>query len=94
MKVRGQRVSVHENPRSGIAEVIDVLSTNEQTQLSRLSEKLLARLTRDRASGDFICRFCEIESCPQDRCPVAARALKLLEKVCTTPAQSPHNSSH
>jgi MarR family transcriptional regulator, negative regulator of the multidrug operon emrRAB len=61
---------LREKRRKAIAEIIDVLSTNEQTQLTRLSEKLLDRLTRDRASGDFICRFCEIESCPQDRCPV------------------------
>jgi MarR family transcriptional regulator, negative regulator of the multidrug operon emrRAB len=66
---------LREKRRKAIAEVIDVLSTNEQTQLSRLSEKLLARLTRDRASGDFICRFCEIESCPQDRCPVHRKVL-------------------
>ena len=66
---------LRENRRKAIAEVIDVLSTNEQTQLSRLSEKLLDRLTRDRASGDFICRFCEIESCPQDRCPVHRKVL-------------------
>jgi len=66
---------LRENRRKAIAGVIDVLSTNEQTQLSRLSEKLLDRLTRDRASGDFICRFCEIESCPQDRCPVHHKVL-------------------
>jgi MarR family transcriptional regulator, negative regulator of the multidrug operon emrRAB len=67
---------LREKRRKAIAEVIDVLSTNEQTQLSRLSEKLLDRLTRDRASGDFICRFCEIESCPQARCPVHQKVLQ------------------
>jgi MarR family transcriptional regulator, negative regulator of the multidrug operon emrRAB len=66
---------LREKRRKAIAEVIYVLSTNEQAQLSRLSEKLLDRLTRDRASGDFICRFCEIESCPQDRCPVHRKVL-------------------
>jgi len=66
---------LREKRRKAIAEVIDVLSKNEQTQLTRLAEKLLDRLTRDRASGDFICRFCEIESCPQDRCPVHRKVL-------------------
>jgi len=66
---------LREKRRKAIAEVIDVLSTNERTQLSGLSEKLLDRLTRDRASGDFICRFCEIEACPQDRCPVHRKVL-------------------
>jgi MarR family transcriptional regulator, negative regulator of the multidrug operon emrRAB len=66
---------LREKRRKAIAEVLDVLSKNEQTQLSRLSEKLLDRLTRDRTSGDFICRFCEIDSCPQDRCPVHQKVL-------------------
>ena len=66
---------LREKRRNAVAEVIDVLSKNEQTQLTRLSEKLLERLTRDRAAGDFICRFCEIESCPQDRCPVHRKVM-------------------
>jgi len=66
---------LREKRRKAIAEIIDVLSKNEQTQLTRLVEKLLDRLTRDRASGDFICRFCEIEACPQDRCPVHRKVL-------------------
>lgn len=66
---------LREKRRKAVAEVIDVLSKNEQIQLTRLTEKLLRRLTRDRTSGDFICRFCEIESCPQDRCPVHQKVL-------------------
>ena len=66
---------LREKRRKAIAEVIDVLSKNEQTRLTRLAEKLLSRLTTDPASGDFICRFCEIESCPQDRCPVHQKVL-------------------
>lgn len=66
---------LREKRRKSIAEVIDVLSKNEQTQLTHLAEKLLDRLTADRASGDFICRFCEIEFCPQDRCPVHRKVL-------------------
>lgn len=66
---------LRERRRKAIAEVIDVLSKNERTQLTNLAEKFLERLTRDRASGDFICRFCEIEFCPQDRCPVHQKVL-------------------
>lgn len=66
---------LREKRRKAIAEIIDVLSVYEQTQLSRLCEKLLDQLTRDRASGDFICRFCEIESCPEERCPVHRKIL-------------------
>jgi MarR family transcriptional repressor of emrRAB len=67
---------LREKRRKAVAQVIDVLSKNEQAQLTRLSEKLLERLTIDRASGDFVCRFCEIESCPQDQCPVHQKVLR------------------
>src|SRR6266436_3606148 len=66
---------LREKRRKAIAEIIDVLSKNDQTQLTRITEKLLDRLTAHRASGDFICRLCEIESCPQDRCPVHRKVL-------------------
>jgi MarR family transcriptional regulator, negative regulator of the multidrug operon emrRAB len=36
-------------------------------------ETLLDRLTVDPATGDRICRLCDVASCPQDRCPVAER---------------------
>jgi DNA-binding MarR family transcriptional regulator len=58
------------------SEIIDVLSANERTEMAQLAEKLLRWLTTDRASGDFVCRFCEIESCPQDRCPVHCKVLQ------------------
>src|SRR5579859_7074833 len=62
--------SLRAKRQQAVAEIIEVLSANERTQLTRLAEKLLQTLTTDSASADFICRFCEIESCPQDRCPV------------------------
>jgi len=61
--------------REAASEIIDVLSANERAQLTHLAEKLLQSLTTDRASGDFICRFCEIESCPEDRCPVHRKVI-------------------
>jgi DNA-binding MarR family transcriptional regulator len=61
--------------REAVNEIIGVLSSNERTQLTHIAEKLLQHLTLGRASGDFICRFCEIESCPQDRCPVHRKVL-------------------
>jgi MarR family transcriptional regulator, negative regulator of the multidrug operon emrRAB len=61
--------------RLAVSELIEVLSAAERAQLTHLSEKLLATLTVDRESGDFICRFCEIESCPEDRCPVHRKVL-------------------
>ena len=61
--------------QQAVAEIIEVLSANERTHLTHLAEKLLQTLTTDSASADFICRFCEIESCPQDRCPVHRKVL-------------------
>ena len=61
--------------RQAVSEIIEVLSKKERDQLTHLAERLLQSLTKDRASGDFICRFCEIESCPEDRCPVHSKVL-------------------
>jgi len=61
--------------RQAVSEIIEVLSKKERDQLTHLAERLLQSLTKDRASGDFICRFCEIESCPEDRCPVHNKVL-------------------
>ena len=61
--------------RQAVGEVITVLSANERMQMTRLAEKLLQQLTVDRASGDFICRLCEVDSCPQDRCPVHRKVM-------------------
>lgn len=46
------------------------LSPAQREELGALLSTVLASLTRSREHADAICRLCDEESCPDDRCPV------------------------
>lgn len=48
----------------------DCLTSAERKQLTRLLEKMLAAMTTSELKAYAICRLCEEEVCPGDRCPV------------------------
>jgi MarR family transcriptional repressor of emrRAB len=50
--------------------VVGDLSDEELGRLTPIIERLLERLTSDFHAGELICRLCELDACPQDRCPV------------------------
>ena len=60
--------------RAALAPALALLTTAEQGQLARLTEKLLAGLTRDRRHSDHICRLCDLAVCPDASCPVGCAA--------------------
>jgi MarR family transcriptional regulator, negative regulator of the multidrug operon emrRAB len=45
------------------------LSGEELKQSTATVERLLERLTPDFNAGEVVCRLCDSEACPQDRCP-------------------------
>jgi MarR family transcriptional regulator, negative regulator of the multidrug operon emrRAB len=49
---------------------INSLTPNERQQLTALLEKMLAAMTTNELQAFTICRLCEEEVCPGDRCPV------------------------
>jgi MarR family transcriptional repressor of emrRAB len=53
--------------------LVGQLSEAEVTSLTPVLERLLTALTLDFNDGELICRLCELEACPQDRCPVAIK---------------------
>lgn len=59
-----------------LAGALDGLTPGERKALTATLEKVLARLTPDRARADQICRLCDLAACPERACPVdlAARA--------------------
>ena len=57
-------------------------------QLTPIVEGLLAKLTSDFYAGEFICRLCELDTCPQDRCPVELRQRHFKQAVVP---ESPRN---
>jgi DNA-binding MarR family transcriptional regulator len=54
------------------------LTAGERREFTTVLEKVLARITPDRARADQICRLCDVAACPDRACPVelAARAGK------------------
>ena len=50
--------------------IFDGISEDELKRLTPVVERLLQKLTPDFNAGELICRLCELDECPQDRCPV------------------------
>jgi MarR family transcriptional regulator, negative regulator of the multidrug operon emrRAB len=65
-----QRQNILEQRRQQLQAAFDSLTAAEQQQLTNLVEKMLTAMTTDEMQADALCRLCEIEICPQDRCPV------------------------
>lgn len=56
--------------RQQVQIAINSLTPNERQQLTALLEKMLAAMTTNELQAFTICRLCEEEVCPGDRCPV------------------------
>jgi len=59
-----------------LRDAVSPLTPGERKALTGALEKVLARITSDRAHADLICRLCDLATCPESACPVelAARA--------------------
>jgi DNA-binding MarR family transcriptional regulator len=60
--------------RRCLDEVLAVLAVKDQKKLTTMLERMLAFLTGDEDSGEAICKLCEVDVCPQNRCPVTLAA--------------------
>ena len=57
-----------------LSDAVDVLTPGERKTLTAALEKVLARITSDRAHADQICRLCDLAACPERACPVELAA--------------------
>jgi len=55
---------------SVLTAIVDVLTPEQQDQLTTLAETLLRAMTKSAEEADHICRLCDETICPQDACPV------------------------
>jgi MarR family transcriptional regulator, negative regulator of the multidrug operon emrRAB len=55
-------------------DAVGVLTLGERKALTSALEKVLARITTDRAHADQICRLCDLAACPEPACPVELAA--------------------
>lgn len=76
----------HERRRTILAErrqqlqfVISSLTPEECQQLTMLLEKMLTTMTTNELRSFVICRLCEEEVCPSDRCPVEQQYRRIVE---------------
>lgn len=53
-----------------MATALSALPEDDQERLTGMIEVVLAHMVRSRRDADFICRLCDEEACPDDRCPV------------------------
>jgi MarR family transcriptional repressor of emrRAB len=60
--------------RRCLDEVLGVLPVKDQKQFTTMLERMLAFMTDDVDSGEAICKLCEVDVCPQNRCPVTLAA--------------------
>jgi DNA-binding MarR family transcriptional regulator len=74
-----QARAVLEARRAALAPALDLLTTAERAQLGRLTEKMLAGLSRGREHADHICRLCDLAACPAGTCPVECAVLPAVE---------------
>lgn len=49
--------------------LIGKLDAEETAALRAIVEKALPRIVASKADSDVVCRFCDLDACPQDRCP-------------------------
>jgi MarR family transcriptional repressor of emrRAB len=57
-----------------LADAMSPLTPGERKALTGALEKVLARITSDRAHADLICRLCDLAACPDRACPVELAA--------------------
>lgn len=78
---QARRKEILAQRRQPLQLALDGLSDREQQLLTTLVEKMLAAITTDAIQAGVICRLCEIEVCPQARCPVEQQYLRYREKA-------------
>ena len=73
---RAQATAVLAARNQALEWLVRDVSDDELERLTPIVERLLERLTSDFNAGELICRLCELDECPQDRCPVEVTQLR------------------
>ena len=58
-----------------LGDILDVLTPAQRQGLNQILETLLSSLVEAAQDADHICRLCDGEECPAERCPVHQRAV-------------------
>jgi MarR family transcriptional regulator, negative regulator of the multidrug operon emrRAB len=60
-----------------LGDLVDVLTPSQRERLDEILETLLRSMVKAAEDADHICRLCDGEECPPERCPVHQKALAL-----------------
>ena len=74
-----RRQAILTERRQQLQFAVNTLTQNEHKQLTKLLEKMLTAMTTSELRNFAICRLCEEEVCPADRCPVEQKYRQLLK---------------
>jgi MarR family transcriptional regulator, negative regulator of the multidrug operon emrRAB len=56
--------------RSALNTILEDLAADDWAALGRIADKVMPRLVASRDDSDHVCRLCDEDVCPYDRCPV------------------------
>jgi DNA-binding MarR family transcriptional regulator len=73
-----RRQAILAERRQQLQFAVNALDASDREQLTNLLEKMLAAMTTNELRAFAICRLCEEEVCPGDRCPVEQKYCQLV----------------
>lgn len=73
-----RRQNILSERRQPLQQAIEGLTSTERQQLAQLLEKMLSGMTTSPSKAFAICRLCEEEVCPSDRCPVEQQYCQMM----------------
>ena len=74
-----RRRAILSERRQQLELAVNSLTPNERKQLTKLLEKMLTAMTTNELRAFAICRLCEEEVCPGDRCPVEQQYCQIVK---------------
>lgn len=74
-----KRKTILNERRQQLQIAINALTSPERKQLTKLLEKMLTAMTTSELRAFAICRLCEEEVCPGDRCPVEQQYCQIVK---------------
>ncbi|KAB8314912.1 winged helix-turn-helix transcriptional regulator [Tolypothrix campylonemoides VB511288] len=80
-----RRKTILSDRRQQLQIAVNSLTPNERKQLTKLLEKMLTAMTTSELRAFTICRLCEEEVCPGNRCPVEQQYCQMV-KITPPPA--------
>jgi len=75
-----RRKAILSERRQQLQLALNALNPNERKQLTKLLEKMLTAMTTSELRAFAICRLCEEEVCPGDRCPVEQQYCQMINR--------------